>query len=184
LLEQAPSASDASPYVQSMTLDGAAWNAAYLPGSVFSEGGMVNWDLSSAPDTSWGSASSDAPQSNTNGLLPALGYVAGSEGKGLAVAPGSSANLEVGARNLQDVAQSVSWTASPSAGSGITVSPEGGGSITAPGSAEATEKVHVEVPASTQPGQYLISFSMEASGTNLPTVVEVVTVTKAASLER
>jgi predicted alpha-1,2-mannosidase len=63
LVLDAPAAANARPYIQSMTLDGAAWDRPYLPPSVLTNGGTVHFGLGSAPDTTWGAAAGAAPPS-------------------------------------------------------------------------------------------------------------------------
>ncbi|AHH95417.1 lectin [Kutzneria albida] len=59
----APQAAPDAPYVQSMTVNGARWNNAYLPASTVSAGGTVEFALGKAPNTSWASDPSSAPPS-------------------------------------------------------------------------------------------------------------------------
>jgi predicted alpha-1,2-mannosidase len=65
-------AADGSPYIQSATWNGAAWNDAYVPTSAITSGGTLDFTLGSSPDTSWASAAADAPPSDSGNLsLPA-----------------------------------------------------------------------------------------------------------------
>jgi len=59
----APAAADGSPYVQSLTYNGAAWNNAYLPRSVATSGATLTYTLGSSANTSWATAASSAPPS-------------------------------------------------------------------------------------------------------------------------
>jgi predicted alpha-1,2-mannosidase len=59
----APAAADGSPYVQSLTYNGSAWNNAYLPKSVATSGATLTYTLGSSANTSWATASSSAPPS-------------------------------------------------------------------------------------------------------------------------
>ena len=59
----APQAADNAPYVQSLALNGSAWNNAYLPASVISAGGTLDYTLGTSANTSWASAPSAAPPS-------------------------------------------------------------------------------------------------------------------------
>lgn len=56
-----------SPYVQSLTVNGKAWNKPWLRFSEINHNGTMTYDLSSSPNTSWGSAPSDAPPSYNGG---------------------------------------------------------------------------------------------------------------------
>jgi predicted alpha-1,2-mannosidase len=56
-----------APYVQSLTLNGQAWNKPWLSYSDISGGGTLIYNLSSKPNTSWGSNPADAPPSYSGG---------------------------------------------------------------------------------------------------------------------
>ncbi|WP_051451699.1 lectin [Actinospica robiniae] len=56
-------AADGSPYVQSATWNGTAWNNAYVPGAAITSGGTLNFTLGSTANTSWAAASNEAPPS-------------------------------------------------------------------------------------------------------------------------
>ena len=74
ITETAPAAAPGAPYIQHLTLNGASWQRAYLPGDIVTKGATLGWTLGTAP-SSWGDAAGDAPGSDTQGLLPALGYL-------------------------------------------------------------------------------------------------------------
>ena len=56
-----------APYVQSLTVNGQAWNKPWIRYSDISHGGTLVYDLGTAPNTSWGSNPSDAPPSYADG---------------------------------------------------------------------------------------------------------------------
>ena len=58
----APAASDAQPYVQSLQLDGSATSSLWLPWSAVKEGATLDFALGGSPST-WGSSPQDAPPS-------------------------------------------------------------------------------------------------------------------------
>lgn len=58
----APQASDAQPYVQSLSLDGGATSSLWLPWSTVQNGATLDFTLGGSP-SSWGSAPQDAPPS-------------------------------------------------------------------------------------------------------------------------
>ncbi len=66
----APSAADGAPYVQGMTLNGAAWNNAYLPASVITSGASIGYTLGTSADTTWASGASSAPPSYSGTPTP------------------------------------------------------------------------------------------------------------------
>ena len=58
----APQASGSNYYIQSLNVNGAASTKTWLPGSMFTDGGTVDFTLGSGA-TTWGSGSADAPPS-------------------------------------------------------------------------------------------------------------------------
>jgi predicted alpha-1,2-mannosidase len=59
----APAAADNAPYVQSLNLNGAAWNNAYLSPSVMTGGGTLDFTLGTTANTSWATGAASAPPS-------------------------------------------------------------------------------------------------------------------------
>jgi predicted alpha-1,2-mannosidase len=59
----APAAAAGTPYVQSLTVNGASSNRAWLPESFVSSGGTLNYTLGTTPNTAWAAAAADAPPS-------------------------------------------------------------------------------------------------------------------------
>jgi predicted alpha-1,2-mannosidase len=59
----APAAADNAPYVQALSLDGSAWNNAYLPPSFALTGGTLDFALGTTANTTWATAASAAPPS-------------------------------------------------------------------------------------------------------------------------
>jgi predicted alpha-1,2-mannosidase len=179
ITETATQAADSAPYVQSLGLDGGSWDRAYLPASLFTGGGVVNWALGATPSTSWAGAPGDAPPSDIQGVLPALGSVTGPGGSTdprIVTTPASSTTLTLGVQGMTDATQTISWAASQTAGSGLQIGP-GSGSMTVGREAQATQAVQVTVPAGTPAGLYPVTFQMRsATGTALPAVVEEIAV--------
>jgi predicted alpha-1,2-mannosidase len=180
ITETAPAAADDAPYVTGLTINGTTHDQATLPASLFFAGGTVKWDLSATADTGWASASGDAPPSNTSSLLPALGYLSGSNTPELVTAPGTSSTVTLGVQGMSSANQDISWSASATSGSGITVGPSNG-TISVSKEGKATQAIDVNVPSTTPDGDYQVTFSMRsATGTPLPSVVEQVDVTTAS----
>ena len=69
----APRASDASPYVQSASLDGAALARAFVYDSELHAGGRLDLAMGDSPNTSWGAAAEDAPPSLSDSGLDRFG---------------------------------------------------------------------------------------------------------------
>jgi predicted alpha-1,2-mannosidase len=168
ITETAPAASERAPFVEKLTIDGSSWDGAYLPPSLLSAGGSLAWTLGTAA-TSWGNAVRDAPPSDTRGLLPALGYLAG-KGDTL-VAPGGTATLTLGLQSMSRKTQQISWTVSESSNSGIAVTPANGTFIVHT-EAKASQPVEIEVASNATEGQYVVTFSLRTNtGKVLPAVV-------------
>jgi hypothetical protein len=56
-----------APYVQSLTVNGAASTRPWLPESIVTGGGTVDFTLGASANTSWGAAAADAPPSFDSG---------------------------------------------------------------------------------------------------------------------
>ncbi|GAB2726458.1 hypothetical protein GCM10010442_55060 [Kitasatospora kifunensis] len=77
----APGAADNTPYVTGLTVNGVASNQPWLPESFVSNGGTLQYGLSTTA-TSWGSAPADAPPSFDVGpATPVTGTITGLAGK-------------------------------------------------------------------------------------------------------
>jgi predicted alpha-1,2-mannosidase len=174
--ETAPAAAADAPYVENLTLNGAAWPATYAPAGIFTNGGTLDWALGVAPGT-WGVGVGDSPPSDTQGLLPALGYLSGAGDGTVVVSPGGSAELTLGVQSMSAGNQQIGWTASSPSGSGIAVEPPSG-TISVQDGAKNTQSVEIQVPSATPDGQYLVTVALRtAAGTTLPDVVAEVDVT-------
>jgi predicted alpha-1,2-mannosidase len=73
----APQAADNAPYVQSLALNGSAWNNAYIPASVVTGGGTLDYTLGASANTSWASGPASAPPSYDGTAPPAPAQPAG-----------------------------------------------------------------------------------------------------------
>jgi predicted alpha-1,2-mannosidase len=175
ITETAPAASQNAPYVDGLTLDGSPWQDAYLPSSIFTAGGTLNWTLGSSPST-WASAPADAPPSSTAGLLPALGYLANAKEGEIVVNSGGTAKLKIGVQSMSSTSQQIDWTVSAQSGSGIVVAPSTG-TMTVPSEVKVTQSVKVEVPSDLADGQYTVTFALTTqTGVSLPALVAVIDV--------
>lgn len=174
----APQASDSTPYVQSLKVNGQSSTQSWLPASFVSAGGQLDFTLGAAPNTTWGSAPSDAPPSFRTGEIPTRPYL--NPGR-VAVAPGgSSSQATIGAQNISGNATTVSWSAV--APTGLTVVPASG-SFTVPAGGSGGQSFIVTAAASTPEGYYSIPFSSQTSdGTVLPKVTLQVVVAKPGSM--
>lgn len=82
---------------------------------------------------------------------------------------------------MSSASQDITWIASATSDSGITVGPSNNGTISVSKEGKATQAIDVNVPSTTPVGDYQVTFSMRsATGTPLPSVVEQVDVTTAS----
>lgn len=102
-------------YVTGLKVNGTTTTKPWLPESFVANGGTLDYTLSSAPDTSWGSAPSDAPPSFREGELPALSFV---DPARVVVPDGAGGAAAVGAK-------SAAGQPSPSATLGVLVAQNG-----------------------------------------------------------
>ena len=177
LTSNAANAQDAAPYIQSMTVNGTAWNNAYLDYSTLSSGATLNYTLSTTPNKSWASSPSAAPPSDPTGEQTAL--TSAGPASGLVVAPGSTGTATLTVTNLSDQALTADWTATPSS-SNISLTPASG-TLNVPAASSATAQV--TVTAGTAEGSYSVAFATKlSSGTALPATAVGVDVAKPGEL--
>jgi len=162
----APNAAASAPYVQGLTVNGRAWNKAYLDYSDLAHGANLDFDLSASPDPSWASAAAAAPPSDPTGERQVL--TSAGPASGLILSPGTSGGVSFSVENLTGHPVTVNWTAaagagvSPSGGSlpaaGVTVSPDAG-SLSVPAGSTATATATVGVGTGAGDGAYPVTFS-------------------------
>ena len=119
LTSTAPNAQLAAPYIHGLTVNGTAWNQAWLNYSALSTGATLNYSLSTTPDTVWASGANAAPPSDPTGEQAAL--TSAGPASGLVIAPGATGTATLTVTNLTTQAMTANWTATAS--SGITISP-------------------------------------------------------------
>lgn len=171
----APKAATNAPYVHGLTRNGTAQTKTFLTGPQYLNGTSLAFDLGTTPDTSWGTAATDAPPSDGTGQQDA--FVSASPTEAI-LQPGTSTTATVKVTNLAAKAKTVTWTATPEAG--LTATPAKG-TLTVPahGSATATTTV---TAAATAEGRYAVSFAFSSGRTVLPTSSISVAVAKAGEV--
>jgi predicted alpha-1,2-mannosidase len=165
LTVNADGASPDAPYIQSLKLNGKSSTHLWLDPSVLSDGATLDFVMGAAPNTTWGTAPSDAPPSyGVSGGPPALGFTASDP---MTMAPGVSASVSIGAQSMSGDAQVITWEAAPEAG--LTVVPSSGEfSLDPGGRGSATPAVTAPATA----GTYDVTFHLTSSqGQTLPDVV-------------
>ncbi len=194
---RARAASTSTPYIHSLTVTGVAqpkagssctggrtsttaatatWNRPWLPSSILRSGGKLVYDLSSTPDSGWGSDPAQSPPSFGTGRLPAVGYSLPSGAT--SVPAGGTTTVQLGIEPAGSGSSTVRWTASSGDG-GPTVSPASGAFVLGHGSVPgSTASCTPPAPptqtltlGSTTPGSYLVVVRLQtAGGQTLPPV--------------
>ena len=149
----APGASATTYYVDSLRLNGKAYDKLYTSFSSLENGATLNWKLGTSP-TSWGSAAADAPPSY-GPVFPDTATL--SQGT-LYLRPGASATTRLTLTSAGS-AQTVNWSAA--APSGVTISPSSG-TASVPANGSAT--VPLTVTAGSTDGDYTIPVTFSVSG--------------------
>jgi predicted alpha-1,2-mannosidase len=149
-------ASASAPYVQSLQVDGVPSTKQWLDASFVQTGGWLDFVMGGTANTSLGTGASDAPPSYGMESTSAIGFVA----KGpFVVAPGATASTTIGAQSTRsDVAQTVSWTATPPAGVGVSLT---SGSLSLAAGAQGTQALTITAPATE--GRYTVPFALTSS---------------------
>ncbi|WP_328459051.1 GH92 family glycosyl hydrolase [Amycolatopsis sp. NBC_00438] len=144
-------------YVGSLKVNGGAAAKAWLPESLISSGGTLDYTRS-ATATSWGSAAADAPPSFREQEKPSLSFVDPAR----AVTPaGSTSQASVGVQDLSGTART--WTYTAGSVDGITLTPASG-SIAVPAGGKAHADLTVSVPAGLADGARRIPVTFSAPG--------------------
>ncbi|MDX6346610.1 MAG: hypothetical protein QOF84_1400 [Streptomyces sp.] len=174
----APNASADTYYVQSLKVNGADSEKAWLPESFVADGGTLDYTLGTTPNTTWASAPADAPPSFRDGEQP---YFTSTDPGRVKVQPGGDAeHATVTVRTLKDTGTTVHWTASPP--DGITLSATEG-DLTVPADGTGTGTLSISAAAGTEPGFYTIPLKLtDSDGTALPKAALAVTVATPGSL--
>ncbi|MEO7058516.1 MAG: glycoside hydrolase domain-containing protein [Lapillicoccus sp.] len=171
----APKAAPKAPYVQGLTRDGTPQTKTFLTGAQYRNGTNLVFDLGTKPNTSWGTAPSDAPPSDSTGQQDA--FVSASPTEAI-LQPGKATPASVKVTNLAGQPKTVRWKATPEPG--LTVTPSSGTLVVAAhGSASAPLTVRA---LSSADGRYAVSFGFTSRGTILPTTSISVAVAKAGEV--
>ncbi|MFI9382573.1 GH92 family glycosyl hydrolase [Kutzneria sp. NPDC052558] len=149
----APAASSANRYVQSLRLNGKSSSKPWTPESLVVNGGRLDYTLGSTPSQTWGTSPQDAPPSFRDGEVPVRGAVSGT----VHVVPNGSATATVRAEGITG-SGTVTWQANPPAG--ITVTPSSG-TLTVGPNGKSTQDVKVTVSG---PTYTTVPFSFKGSG--------------------
>lgn len=158
----APNAAVENAYVNNLTFNGGAWSKPWLDYSALSNGGTLNYDLTSIPNKRWGADPADAPPSDPTGEQTL--FTSATPGDGTVIAPGASTKITVQGTNIGTAPVTIGWKAT--ADGGLTVSPSSGTFTVPPG---GTAGSPVTVTAGATEGRGTASFQLtRADGTALP----------------
>ncbi|MDQ2846937.1 MAG: GH92 family glycosyl hydrolase [Actinomycetota bacterium] len=168
----APKAAPNAPYVQRLTVNGTAWDKPWTTYDKIANGGTIDFDLGTKPNTSWGAAASAGPPSDGQGERPAFASI---DPASVILQPGTSTKANVTVTNISKKAITVRWKATPEAG--VSISPTKGTLKVAAG---ATAKAPVTITAgATSEGRYSVGLTFAlASGAGLPSSSVAVAVAK------
>jgi putative alpha-1,2-mannosidase len=157
----APAASDSTPYVVNVSLNGQVHPSTWLGVSELNQAkNTLAFNLSDQPQTSpgaWGTNGTDAPPSFTAGETPVLGYL-DSPTVTLGVNESTSFNLNL--RNLASAKARVAWTAQVPPGI-ILSSDKGALSV---GQTDVSQALGVIAESGAVPGNYLVTFYLQVQG--------------------
>ncbi len=167
----APAAGTDAPYVSSLRLDGQQHDSTALPQSLASDGGTLDFAMSTSPNTAWASGPDDAPPSYRTGEDPAIAFWDPSGS--LTLAAGSSSAVRLGVQGTAPAAGTVHWQVHAPAG--VTVSPASGTFDVAAG-ARTDSSVTVSASASATPSFYPVTVDLTSRGHQLGRRVLTVTV--------
>lgn len=157
---RAPQAADDAPYVHRLTLDGRTWARTYLPQSVVSHGGRLDFTLSTTPDTHWAASASVASPSYRAGEHDFLATATPNQST---VAPGgAAADLTVHAQRLAGHGHALTVSASPP--QGISVTPAGTSLALDRATGSGTVRLAVEAAAGTADGYYEVPLTVRGTG--------------------
>jgi predicted alpha-1,2-mannosidase len=161
-------ASASSPYVQSLTVNGQPTQQTSISVNDLLNGpagGTTTMDftLGSSPNTSWGSAPSDAPPSYTTGQKSAIPFLSTYQ---VTVPPGGSTQLTVGAQNV--TSSPIVLRAKSSPPSGISVIPSTA-TFSAPGAGSGRSTITISAAANTPQTFYNLPITLRAGQQNLGT---------------
>jgi hypothetical protein len=174
----APGASPSNFYVQNLKLNGHPYNRLYVPFSTLAQGSRLDWTLGPKP-SDWGTSPNATPPSYSQGTEPAVGYVSQPQ---IAVAPGGSTTVTLGAQNATDSTQTVQ--ASANAPTGLSVSPPSSTIRLAP-SGRATVNLTVSAAQNAKQTFYSVPITLRSgTGQSLPSITLTVLVAPPGSLLR
>lgn len=168
----APAASADNTYIQGLKVNGRTSGKPWVPASLVTHGGTLDYTLGAKADTSWGSAAADAPPSFPGGGVK---YFTGATPEQLKIEPGAAgADITVKVQTLEQEPTTVHWTATPPAG--VTVQPAQG-DFTVPAGGAASAKLSVSAASGTAEGRYTVPVTLKSSaGKELPKTSFAVTV--------
>ncbi len=162
----APKAAADTPFVQSMTVNGKAFDKPWTTYAALGKGGTYSYALTSAPNTGWATKASAVPPSDATGQRDVFA-TAGPTGAGLVIPPGGSGTGTLTVSNIGGSDLPVTWTARPA--DGVTLGTTTG-SLTVPAGGRA--EARIPVTAGAAEGVHPVTFDLTgADGSPLGSAV-------------
>jgi predicted alpha-1,2-mannosidase len=178
LVIEAPGASAARPYIQSLEVNGRPTSKTYV--DLAGHDLLMRYTLGSTPNSTWGTAAADGPPSFPAGPVqfpPSTRATLSVRPSAVRVAPGSSTSVTVRLSNpSSDPTTTITYRATSS--SGLTATPHQGTVKLLPGST-SSRAITVSAASNATPGYYAVTVSAQTStGAVIPSVSVLATVAK------
>lgn len=155
----AAGASDATPYVQDLTVNNHPYTGSWLPLATLINGANLQFTMGNTPNTSRGKAAADIPPSFNTAAAPGIGFT--SPNSIVAISPGQSQTFQLGVQNVTDMPLSVHWSASAPAG--LTLDPASG-TLSAEAVSAQSQPLQITATSDMSPGTLLIPIQLQSTG--------------------
>ena len=153
----APQAAAGSPYVQSLNVNGTAYDNSWTSFTALKSGGTLDYTLGADPNTGWASSATSVPPSDSTGQHDVFAS-AGPSGAGLVIAPGASGDGTLDLSNIGSADLAVKWTVKTPDGVSVDTP---SGTLTVP--AGGTAEQRVKVTAGSGEGDFPVTFALQAA---------------------
>ena len=168
---RAPQASPSTPYIQSMRVDGRATQKTYLDATTVTRDTVVDYRLSAAPNTKWGTDADDAPPSQRAGEQA---YLTSASPAAVTAAPGGTTSaVTLEAQQVAEDAAPATYTVDAPAG---LTADHATGTLTAGDHGLASAQVILTADAGLAEGDYPVTVHFASGGAALRDATFTVTV--------
>ena len=173
-----PASTCATNSTPSTSATSVSWQKPWIPSTLLSSGGELDYTLSRSPDQTWGTGQQNAPPSYGTGRITEVGFSVPSGGT--TVKAGSSTSVDLGVEQISDASPGATWTATATAGLSVepvsgsfkagSASGQSSGPATCGGPQRLVQSVHVTAAGSIGHGRVMFELRT-TTGTELPAVV-------------